>query len=348
MLLKTGQTTCYHVFDDGDYEEGIAKGYTTLTTGDYSGNTNIEVAHYAAATISFDSGTKKIADSADGLVTVLTDDTIVVKGSTDNDGTYTVATGGVAGEIVVNEALTDEAAGAYVSLYKRAAHSNNCVQDDNTGLMWSRNTSNGERVGTASGGLLYWCNTTFGAGRYWIYSAANTISLIMPGNIFRIIGGAALTQFHAGDVLSFSGFANPVNLIIGYRVLSATVNGADLDIVVDPGNNILIAEGAVSDGAVLYGRNIFNYAAGANNGALAGYTDWRVPNEEELQSLKNMEVATAVPDAVAFPAWPASYFWSSTTTPDSTGKAIHVRFLTGQLFPTTKTTSFMLAALVRG
>lgn len=42
-VLKTGQTTSYETGDDGDLEEGIAKDYTELTTGDYSGTTNITI-----------------------------------------------------------------------------------------------------------------------------------------------------------------------------------------------------------------------------------------------------------------------------------------------------------------
>lgn len=72
------------------------------------------VAYYTAATIAFVAATKKITDSANGLADFETGDTILVSGSTNNDGTYTVATGGVAGEIVVTEALTDESAGATI------------------------------------------------------------------------------------------------------------------------------------------------------------------------------------------------------------------------------------------
>jgi len=41
--LKTGQTTSYETGDDGDLELGVSKKYTTLTTGQYSGTTNITV-----------------------------------------------------------------------------------------------------------------------------------------------------------------------------------------------------------------------------------------------------------------------------------------------------------------
>lgn len=46
LLLKTGQTTSYGSgsgADDGAFEIGIAKSYTVLTTGQYSGTTNITV-----------------------------------------------------------------------------------------------------------------------------------------------------------------------------------------------------------------------------------------------------------------------------------------------------------------
>lgn len=41
--LKTGQTLLYEPGDDGDLEEGIARDYTILTTGLYSGTTDIVI-----------------------------------------------------------------------------------------------------------------------------------------------------------------------------------------------------------------------------------------------------------------------------------------------------------------
>ena len=52
--------------------------------------------------IAFVSATKKIKDANNGLALFKTGETIVVSGSASNDRVYTVATGGVAGEIVVN------------------------------------------------------------------------------------------------------------------------------------------------------------------------------------------------------------------------------------------------------
>jgi len=346
MLLKTGQTTCYMVGDDGDVEAGVAKGYTVLSTGQYSGNTNIEVAHYAANTIAFVSATKKITDSANGLATVLTGDTIVVKGSSNNDGTYTVATGGVAGEIVVNEALTDEAASAYISLYKRVSHSNNAVQDDKTGLMWARYTSSGEKVGAASDGKLVW----YDANKvYTLHPAAADLQMIASSNTLRIVGGSGEEdRYHVGDLLDCDGFANDDNNRPGHYVVSVTVNGSDLDIVLDPGNETLVNEAAGGSRSIgLVCQSIFNYAAGARAAGLGSQTDWRVPNDTELDSLRNMELPNAVPDAVAFPGWVAGWHWTANTRPDVVAQALALTSLSAQVSGIAKT-SPRRTALVRG
>jgi hypothetical protein len=155
LPLKTGQTTQYSSeLDDGYYQTGIAKSYNVLTTGQYSGTTNVDLIHYAAA-LSFDAASKEIRDAANGLALFKDADVIVVTGSTSNDGTYTVATGNVAAKIVVTEAIGDEAAGGAVSIAKRESKSNNCVMDNNTGLMWMRDASNyPAKMGLASDGKM--------------------------------------------------------------------------------------------------------------------------------------------------------------------------------------------------
>ena len=188
LLLKTGQTTSYGSgtgVDDGAYEIGVAKSYTILTAGQYSGTTNVTV-----------------------------------------------------------NSKTD-------------AKSNECVIDNNTGLMWSRTLSGS--VGPASTGTLPW--TTTGSGG--------------------------------------------------------------------------TAEG------------IFVYVAAANAAALAGYSDWRIPNGFELLSLVDIEAASGVPDTTAFPVWATSNAWSSTTQPNVTNNAFQVSFLTGGAGGNAKTNNF-LCALVRG
>ncbi len=104
QLLKTGQVTQYGgQLDDGYHEKGLAKSYTILTTGQYSGTTNITL-----------------------------------------------------------NAKTD-------------AHSNNCVVDNVTRLMWSRYAS--ASVGPKSNGLLPWTTNGSGEGIFAYAAAANTASL---------------------------------------------------------------------------------------------------------------------------------------------------------------------------
>jgi len=347
LMLATGEISAYFVGGDGDVQAGVAKSYTPLIAGDYALTSDIEVAHYAGNQISFTLAGSVVADVAAGLVTFLAGDTVVIKGSALNDGVYTVAVGGVAGQFTTVQALVNEAAGAVVSLYKRTAHSNNAVDDDNNGLQWSRNDSRGELVGPLSNGLLNWYDV---ATVFTLHGAAADLSIVMPGNILRIVGGAGeVNAYHVGDLLDCAGFANAVNNLPGYYVESVTVNGADLDIVLDPSNQTLVAEvagGARSIGLVT--RSCFNYAAGARLAPLSNLTDWRVPNDEELPSIRNMEVPSALPDAVAFPGWWASFHWTSTSRPTNTTMAASVDFSTGQTNDRPKTeTTISVVALVR-
>lgn len=55
-------------------------------------------------------------------------------------------------------------------------HSNNCVQDDETGLMWSRTVS-GANVGPANNGLLPWTTNGAGEGIFTYIAAANAVTL---------------------------------------------------------------------------------------------------------------------------------------------------------------------------
>jgi len=348
LLLKTRQTTAYHVGDDGDYEKGLAESYTVLSTGAQSLTTNVDYPHYAAATISFDTASKEIRDSANLLATVLTGDTIRVRGSVSNDGVYTVATGGAAAKIVTTEALlADEAAGAYITICKRVAPSNNCVQDNVTGLMWLRYTTGGPvlKVGAASDGKLNWYNAT---KCYVLHPAAADLQMTVTG--LKIVGGAGeIARYWAGQVLGLTGFANAVNNLPGYVVTTVAVNGADLDITFWKGTNTLIAEAAGGSRSItLVCQSIFSFCAAANAASLGGYTDWRVPVDVSLKSLCDMEQSDALPNATAFPSWSAAeWYWSATTPPTATTNAMIVNFNYGYVYGSNKADVYFLA-LVRG
>jgi len=226
LLLQTGQTTQYSSeLDDGYYQTGIAKSYTVLTTGQHSGTTNVDLIHYAAATISFDADTKKILDAANGLAIFKTGDVIVVTGSTANDGVYTIATGNNAAEIVTTEAIPlDEDAGDTVSIAKRESKSNNCVVDDNTGLMWLRDPSNyPAKMGAASDGKMPWTGVLYdifaycaavnaaAVGGYTDWRIANNndwYSIMIPGS--RLPDSTAFPNFPASSVFYYTSSSSSV------------------------------------------------------------------------------------------------------------------------------------------
>lgn len=343
-LLNTGQISCYLIGDNGDKQNGLDKRYEVLSTLGQSGTVSVDLPHYAAATLAFVLGTKKITDSANGLATVLTGDTIRIIGSDGNDGIYTVAIGGVAGEIMTTEALVDEAAGAYITILKRASHSNNVVIDNNTGLMWARYVQVG-KIGPASDGKLNWYNA---ATCFTLHPADANVAMV-TGNILRIVGSDESSRYFAGALLVCSGFANAINNLPGLRVVSVSFTGGNTDIVIDPGNQTLIAEAAGGSRAIkIICQNIFAYAAAINVALLGGYSDWRIPNISELQTLLNQEGVNASPDPTAFPGWPTTdEHWSSTTRPISTTLAIYASFYDGSSPVNLKTTTFFVA-LVRG
>ena len=101
----TGQLVQYSgVEDDGDLEKGYARKYVALTTGDYSGTTNITV-----------------------------------------------------------NSLT-------------IAMENDCVVDQNTGLMWMKYTPDSD-IGSGNDGKLYWIDSTNNEDIFTFCDAANTAEL---------------------------------------------------------------------------------------------------------------------------------------------------------------------------
>jgi len=320
--LRTGQTTAYAANDDGDRQKGIAKLYTVLTAGQFTSTTAVNVPAYAAATISFDEtdGTFTVLDSANGLALVKTADVVVIKGSTSNDGTYTVASGANAASFTTTEALVDEAAGAWITIAKQASQSNNCVQDLETGLMWMRYGSySPAKLGAASDGKLLWTATAI-----TIHAANNDLQMIAGGKgsaTVKIVGGAGeVLRYWPGYTYSFTAFTNAVNKLFGFKCVSVTVNGADLDIVLATGNQTCIAEAAGVNGAINLSCNgIFGFANSANQAAVGGYSDWRVSNLFEMFGLWVMALGKGAPDDTAFLSFPAAQgpLWGSTTLPSS-------------------------------
>jgi hypothetical protein len=116
---------------------------------------------------------------------------------------------------------------------------------------------------------------------------------------------------------------------------------------------IPVVVGPAADGKLPWttnvnGEGIFTYVAAANAALLAGYSDWRIPNLIELQTLTYLEAASGIVNAVAFPVWPlGDWMFTSTTRPDSVLNALGHVVAQGRSYDLLKTATNFIA-LVRG
>lgn len=323
LIQQAGQIVSYAVGDDGTFQRGVPKSYTALSAGQYAGTSTIWTPNWAGATVTFTAATFKITNPGIAAGIFQAGDTIRVTGSSLNDGIYTCNGINLAGEILVNEALVDEAgaAGVFVIIDKRDVHTNNCVVDNNTGLLWNRLPS--ASVGPASNGRLNWYDA---ASVGIAHPAAADLQMIAASRTLRVVGGAGeIGRYQVGRVLVCAGFANTNNNVPGYVIESVTVNGADLDIVLTTFGIALVDEAAAGARTIGFPwSNIWAYARAANEVALAGYSDWRIPNAFELFLLHRIRAASGVPDPAYFPGWPAALVWCSSTRANSTNQALQV------------------------
>ncbi len=157
LLLKTGQTIQYGgELDDGYYRKGLDPSLTVLTTGQYAGTFNIDLAHYVsgAGAVTFNNTLKTIVDTGAGLAIFKTND-VITTDDADNPGPFTVTTGNVAGTITCTGAtFVDKTPAGTITIKKREAHANSCVYDRRTKLYWSRTVA--ALMGPASDGRMPW------------------------------------------------------------------------------------------------------------------------------------------------------------------------------------------------
>lgn len=93
--------------------------------------------------------------------------------------------------------------------------------------------------------------------------------------------------------------------------------------------------------------DIFQYCAAANTASLAGHADWRVPNRMEMVSIINLEAPDGKPSAAAFPGFPDTVLWTSSTRPDATTSAWNYNPIIGDLHVSSKVNAAYVL-LVRG
>ena len=255
--LVTGQTTSYATGDDGDLELGVAKSYSTYTTGQYSGTTNIVI----------------------------------------NSKTHVL--------------------------------SNNCVQDNRTGLMWARYVPTSD-IGPAADGKLFWEE----------YTITDTDISFVNGTskINRAGGDWETAALCVGRKFTLTGTDSNDGT---YTVTAVDVN----DITVSEG----VTDEAAGDTVVITTVDdlIWDALGQANANSLGGYTDWRIPNYFELPSIVNLGNCNPAVDGTIFPSTPSDYHWTASTYSCNSAYAFRVNFNVGLVYNGTKQTYKYYVRFVR-
>lgn len=91
--------------------------------------------------------------------------------------------------------------------------------------------------------------------------------------------------------------------------------------------------------ALQVAQDINSGASNADNdnaAGFAGYTDWRLPNKNELESIVEQRCWSPAINAAIFPGTPSNWFWSSSPDANTTIRAWNVNFDIGTVSRNTK------------
>lgn len=217
---------------------------------------------------------------------------------------------------------------------KTHALSNNCVRDNaarintDSALVWARYVPLAD-IGPAEDGRLFWeqytvtDTCTFNSGAKTIAADAGT-----PFDVNALCVGRKIETDSVLNPGPFTVAAIANNLV--------TVNEAVAD------------EASVSITISTIDDLIWNFLGEANANGLGGYTDWRIPNRRELESIANIENCNPSIDTSTFPSTPSTYFWTSSTHPCYSAYAWYVYFYNGVVSCSSKRTHKDYVRLVRG
>jgi len=214
---------------------------------------------------------------------------------------------------------------------KTCALSNNCVKDNNTGLMWARFIPQTD-IGPGADGKLFWEQWTledkttisFDSASKEIRDSANGFdtSALCVGRKFTIVGSA----YNDG---TFTVSSITTGVIVVSEAVTDEAAGASVTV-------------ATKDDL------IWNAVDQANANSLGGHTGWRVPNKAELQSIVDIGHYAPCVDTTIFPSTPSIYVWTSSTVPGDSSRAFFVHFYYSHVINNYKAQLQYLLRLVRG
>lgn len=157
------------------------------------------------------------------------------------------------------------------------------------------------------------------------YTPAGRTTLDDGGQRNGIVGSKLNAQYEILTTGQYSGTTNvTVNAIVNARSNEAVfdkVTGLMWQRTVSPS---VYGTGALnlfwSD--TVTNEDIFNFCDQSNISGVSGFTNWRLPNIIELESIWIMAEPNALPNTIAWPTIVGSGLWSSTTVPSNTPNAM--------------------------
>lgn len=213
--------------------------------------------------------------------------------------------------------------------------SNNCVRDKLSvfpePIMFARYVPDAD-IGPATDGKLFWQQYTITGESITFDQATKTIT------------AAAGTPFDTGALCVGRKFL-PSGTANNNTELTVAANAAG-DVITT--EEALVDEGPVATDFATVDDLVWDFVDQANANSLGGYTDWRLANVIELESLLDYESINPSIDTTAFPSTPTAAHWVSTTYKTTTTSAWRIGFHTSSKVQADKKTSKNYCRLVRG
>lgn len=224
------------------------------------------------------------------------------------------------------------------------------VEDLNTALLWATDTVFHTFYEAAS----YCINLTYGGYSNWRLPTPQELLTIVDNSRYETATNAAYFPLPSSYFWSSADFANharPYAWVLGAGDGSVSARERNsLNAILCVKNNALPAGGPFTTSTVNGDAMVTDSRTGliwqksylsnktwqealsyCKNLTYGGYSDWRLPNKNELASLVNYERYNPASD---FPDMPAKYFWSSSTLSDHTSEyAWLVEFEYGVVIP---------------
>ena len=299
-ILKTYQTTSYQNYDDGYYQKGISTTPRFVDNGDGTINDNVTGLQWVKQPSLIISGASVIASNQ----------VQVAHGAWATEHNYVIGD------------LVQDAAGvtATASVISAATAANPCVitVDNLNGVVTGDTVLINGIVGDMG-------TTVLNGNRYYVKVSGSALTLYTDTTLATGVNTIGKTYTSDGTAKQCMYYVTASNHTSG--TLATDVTDGKMIKSVWTASAANLTTPATRD----WSNSIINCEALV----YAGFSDWRLPNLNELQSLANYGTYSPAINGTFFPNTQSYYYWSGTTFASSTGFAWGVYFSGGNVSSTT-------------